>query len=79
MNFESDVREGDYGMFTEQGNIAVAAVVTIARAGKLTWPQTYGLLEVLSTTDPDKFGEAMDTEVREQVYDALGYTSSFYC
>lgn len=77
MNSDLYIKSKDYGMFTEEGNIAVAAIVNVARAGRLTWPETYKLLSQLS--DTEKFGEAMDTEVRELVYDALGYDTDFYC
>jgi hypothetical protein len=33
---------------------------------------------VLAKNDYSKFGEAMDTEVREAVYSACGFTSDFY-
>lgn len=83
MSFESDVREvfgtrPSYAMYTEEGDIAVGAVVNIARAGKLTWPETYALLVRLAESNYDKYGEALDTAVRECVYDALGFESSFY-
>ena len=66
----------DYGMFSELGNAAVHAIVVAARANKLTWAQTYRALHELS--EQDQFGEAMDTEVRECVYSALGFQTPFY-
>lgn len=67
----------DYGMFSELGNAAVHAVVETARANNLNWPQTYRALGVLA--EQEQFGEAMDTEVRECVYSALGFQTPFYC
>jgi hypothetical protein len=67
----------DYGMFTELGNAAVHAVVVTARENRLTWPQTYRALHQLS--EQKEFGEAMDTEVRECVYSALNFDTTFYC
>jgi len=61
----------DYAMYTELGNAAVHAVVETARANNLTWAQTYKALSKLSEQEP--FAEAMDTMVREVVYDTLGY------
>ena len=60
----------DYAMFTDLGNAAVHAIVVKARAEKMTWAQTYRALSALA--EQDGFGEAMDTAVREVVYDALG-------
>ena len=59
----------DYAMFTDLGNAAVHAIVEKARADKMTWTQTYRALRALS--EQKEFGEAMDTAVREVVYDAL--------
>ena len=67
----------DYGMFTELGNAAVHALIVSARENKLTWPQTQRALSVLG--EQTEFGEAMDTEVRECVYSALGFRTPFYC
>lgn len=61
----------DYAMYTELGNAAVHAIVIAARANNLTWAQTYRALHQLS--EQKEFGEAMDTMVRECVYDALGF------
>ena len=67
----------DYGMFTELGNAAVHALVVTARESKLTWPETYRALCALS--EQTEFGESSDTEVRECVYSALGFQTTFYC
>lgn len=67
----------DYAMFTDLGNAAVHAIVVKARAEKMTWAQTYRALRALS--EQNEFGEAMDTAVREMVYDALGVENeNFY-
>ena len=67
-----------YGMFSEVGNLAVHGIVVTAITMNLTWPQTYKCLNVLAKSDYSKFGEAMDTEVRECVYSTCGFTSDFY-
>ena len=67
----------DDGMFTELGNAAFHALIVSARENKLTWPQTQRALSVLG--EQIEFGEAMDTEVRECVYSALGFRTPFYC
>ena len=61
----------DYGMFTDLGNAAVHAVVVAARENAMTWAQVIRALRALADQEP--FGEAMDTAVREVVYDALGF------
>lgn len=66
----------EYGMFTDRGNLAIAALVNYARVAGLTWPETYRCLESLSRNDA--YGEATDTAVRECVYSALEFKSSFY-
>jgi hypothetical protein len=68
----------DYAMFTDFGNDAVDAIVRQARVLKLSWPQVLKELESLAERFPNDFGEATDTAVRECVYDALGFESSFY-
>ena len=61
----------DYAMYTELGNAAVHAIVVSAKANNLTWAQTLRALRKLA--EQKEFGEAMDTMVRECVYDALGF------
>ena len=83
MSLESDVVEvfgnkPDYAMFTEFGNDAVDAIVRSAKVLNLTWPQVYAELESLANRFPNDFGEAMDTAVRECVYDKLGFNTNFY-
>jgi hypothetical protein len=67
-----------YGMFSSEGNLAVHGIVVAAITMNLTWPDTYKCLNVLAKNDYSKFGEAMDTDVRESVYNACGFTSDFY-
>ena len=67
----------DYGMYTDIGNAAVHAVVVRARADNMTWAQTCRALRALA--EQEEFGEAMDTAVRECVFDALGFENeNFY-
>jgi len=67
-----------YGMFSSDGNLAVHGLVIVAKTQQLTWPQTYKCLEALAKSDYNKFGEAMDTDVRECVYSALDFDTEFY-
>lgn len=66
----------DYAMYTELGNAGVHAIVIAARAQKMNWSQTLNALRELADSNPDVFGEAMDTAVREYVYDTLGFARS---
>jgi hypothetical protein len=61
-----------YGMYSDEGNMAVHCIVTTAKSLKLSWKQTFKALRDLADSDPDSFGETMDTVVREMVYDAIG-------
>ena len=66
----------DFGMFTVAGNRRVATIVKRAHDKRWTWPETYKALYALS--NKDKFGEAMDTEVREIVYSRCNFKTRFY-
>ena len=68
----------DFGMFTDRGNAAIGDLVNFAKTAELTWPETYKILEILSDSSPEIYGEAMDTEVREIVYSRCNFTSAFY-
>ena len=61
-----------YAMYSDEGNMAVHGIVTTAKSQKLSWKQTFKALRDLADSNPDIFGEAMDTMVRECVYDAIG-------
>ena len=61
-----------YGMFSDEGNMAVHGIVTTAKSQNFSWKQTFQALRELADSNPDMFGEAMDTMVRECVYDAIG-------
>ena len=61
-----------YGMFSDEGNMAVHGIVIAAKSQNLSWEQTFKALRELADSNPDSFGEAMDTMVREIVYDAIG-------
>ena len=65
-----------FGMFSDEGNQAVAEVVEFATKMDMDWNSVYGLLQQLSKKAD--FAEATDTMVREIVYDAMGFTSDFY-
>lgn len=81
IEIEVDLTGGvrDYAMFTELGNAGVHAIVVAARENNLNWAQVLRALRALAEQEP--FGEAMDTAVRECVFDALGFGAkgeSFY-
>lgn len=68
----------DYGMFTGRGNLRVHQLVARAQRERRTWPWLYDQLVALSRRQG--YGEATDTDVREQAYSRLGRTSdSFWC
>jgi len=60
-----------YSMFTEEGDILVDGIVEVAKGTNADWPWVYDKLIKLGETE--KFGEATDTMVRENVFDAIGY------
>jgi hypothetical protein len=66
----------NYGMFTEHGNNAIRLLIQNAQVNNLRWIDVYRELQDLSTLEG--YEEAMDTEVREIVYDALCYKDEFY-
>jgi hypothetical protein len=66
----------NYGMFSDEGNNAVRLIVQNAKTYNLRWIDVYRELQDLS--DLEGYGEAMDTAVREIVYDALAYKDNFY-
>lgn len=61
-----------YGMFSDEGNMAVHTIVTNAKSQNLSWAETFKALSELADSNSDSYGEAMDTMVRECVYDAIG-------
>ena len=64
-----------FGMFTAEGNYMVGRIVEAARkiatadGDENGWRFGYRELSKLATAEA--FGEATDTDVREQVYDAI--------
>jgi carbamoylphosphate synthase large subunit len=59
-----------YGMFTPEGNYMVSRIVDAAK--KLVEQDSDQLTaELRKLGYADAFGEATDTDVREQVYDAV--------
>jgi len=61
----------EFGMFTEEGDYEIFRIVDLAKRARLTWSQVSGLLEQLSNTEG--FEEAIDTVVRERVWEELKY------
>lgn len=67
-----------YGMFSEEGNKQIADIIEFHKMQKSNWATVYQNLRDLADSDYEKFGEAMDTEVRECVYTALNFDTDFY-
>ena len=67
-----------YGMFSEEGNKQIADIIEFHKNNKSTRPVVLQNLRDLADCDYELFGEAMDTEVRECVYTALGFDTDFY-
>ena len=66
----------DYGMFTDAGNEMIHGIVVGARYKNLNWREVQDMLYTVSQIDG--YRESTDTEVREMVYDALGFDTDFY-
>ena len=66
-----------FGMYTAEGNEMVGKIVDRARRNYWTWPMTYAALEQLANNHYDQAGEALDTAVREIVYDTLKFDTDF--
>ena len=62
-----------FGMFTEEGDTLIKGIVESAKETNANWPSVYDQLETLGKTE--EFGEATDTMVRENVFDAIGYSN----
>jgi|APCry1669189768_1035252.scaffolds.fasta_scaffold35198_3 hypothetical protein len=58
-----------YGMFSDTGNAMIHGVVITAKANNLDWDQVVNVLYDIATLDG--FEEAVDTVVREMVYESL--------
>jgi hypothetical protein len=65
-------RSKDYAMFSPEGNEAVHDIVVQALENDWNWSKTYSELRQLADSNEDLYSEAMDTMVREIVYDAIG-------
>jgi hypothetical protein len=66
-----------FGMFTDEGNHAVAFIVEFAKANGAEWGNVLPMLLNLALSNP-MYREANDTVVREMVYDACNFTEEFY-
>ena len=58
-----------YGMFTDEGNVAVHEIVAVAYRINISWQVVMQMLEKLSNVKG--FEEATDTAVRDAVWYAL--------
>jgi hypothetical protein len=59
----------EWGMFTENGNYLVDAIVWVTKVEGGRWKDAYARLEALASMPG--FGEATDTVVRELVFNAV--------
>jgi hypothetical protein len=62
----------NYGMYSPEGNNEIHSIVLRAKQNNYTWAQTYEELVQLADSNQDSYGEALDTVVREYVYDSIG-------
>ncbi len=60
-----------FGMFTERGETAIAGIVAYHRQYGSDWSTVLQNLSDLADYDPELYGEATDTVVKESVYQAL--------
>jgi hypothetical protein len=58
----------DYGMFTDAGNQAVESIVMLKFQRQLSWGTVQAMLAALALEEV--YSEAVDTAVREAVYEA---------
>jgi hypothetical protein len=65
----------DYGMFSDKGNQIIENIVDRAREDNLSWPQVITLLEhtYKLAKISKQHTECLDTEVRECIYNELGF------
>jgi hypothetical protein len=61
----------DYAMFSEEGNLVVADLVTYSKIHNL--PVTVVLAMMSAISKDDRFGEITDTAVRECIGSELGW------
>jgi len=61
----------NYEMFTDEGNLAVADLVTLSKIHN--FPDTVVLALMSALSKDERFGEATDTAVRETVGVELGW------
>ena len=56
-------------MYTDAGNAVIGSLVEMARKHQLSWQTVYDMLEAISLEEA--YEEAIDTAVREAVYETL--------
>jgi hypothetical protein len=69
----------DFAMFTDEGNRMAEMLCDSAIEFGWTWPVLYANMRKVAEAYPEKFGEIMDTAVREVMYDRCKFTTDFYC
>ena len=70
------LKSPDFGMFTKDGNELVHIICIKAKLYDKDWPTVYRDLQDLAGSED--YAEATDTEVRECVYQYLGFETDFY-
>jgi hypothetical protein len=68
----------DLGMFTDEGNRMAEMLCDSAVEFQWTWPVLYANMRKVADAYPEKFGEIMDTAVREMMYSRCKFTTDFY-
>jgi uncharacterized protein YfbU (UPF0304 family) len=79
---ESSMTVQNFGMFSEEGNKQIADIIEFHKNNKSSWAVAQQNLRDLADCDYELFGEAMDTVVREAVYEAIGAYArgeDFFC
>ena len=67
-----------FEMFSDYGNELVFELCLECRIVGGDWRYLLNSLRIAADSDPDHFGEAMDTAVREAAYHYMGFTDNFY-
>jgi hypothetical protein len=76
MDFEVDT---SFSMYTDAGDAVAQKIVELSKTAGLNWPQTLKLMALIADEQmSNKYGELMDTAVREVIYSRCNFTTSFY-
>ena len=69
--------KSDFGMFSQEGDLAVGNLIDNARTYNWTWSMCLRQIDAISRNCPN-IAEISDTAVREVIYDILGFETDFY-